>query len=354
MSKQLKQMTQANNETLTPHVDTKFEQLQPLMDKKLPQETKTNNDKNNVRNDGNNNNDTDNETKEEITTQKLTGTKASNMTFVSTCEIDIESIQNHMQMLNNQIETKLESNERSSLFYQLFHDVCPKGIRNGNNNSYLIANWIIKLIRNSFFNDIDINTHITGNVNGNNKKSRFFGISNEMNLQCSKYILDHRNELENVIDSITEKGRNSDEKTNIKILENYLAKYNHKCQKNDCFIGSDQIDTVEHKLIDILRNILIQIQIVHRIFNVIERMCNNTARKQFYEFGCGKKIEQKYWIPMTIERYLSLGLLDLSLMVNGITLYHLLIFQEKENLLKILLHRVAGDWSVLKDNSGRV
>ena len=362
-----------SDDTATTYVVPELDEFEQLLTS-IDATTKNNNNKNIVKSSDNNGNSV-NETKQEISSQKNTRNEASTITFVSNCRIDIESIQNHMAMLNDQIETKLKSNESDSLFNQLFNDVCPKNICNGkNNNSYLITNWIVKLIQNSFFNGIDttatnlnINEKYKNQTNNNNNcQSRFFCMSNEMNLQCCKYILDHKMELENAINCIIQKERknNSDKlksrkrrksiepQTSIKILEDYFAKYNHKCKKSDYFMDDD--DIVFDGLIDILRNILIQIQIVHRIFDMIEHMCNDTGRKKYHEFGRGRKIEKQYWIPMTIERYLSLGLLDLSLMVNGITLYHLLIHHKKENLLKILLHRVQCDWSVLKDNSGQV
>ena len=354
-------MTQTTDNTSTPYAVPELDDFEQLLTS-IDGTTKNNNKKNNVKH-SDNKTDRDNDIKEEITLQKSAEKEASSRTFVSHFRIDIESIQNHMAMLNNQIETKLESNEGDSLFNQLFNDVCPKGIRNGtNNNSYLITNWIVKLLQNSFFNGIDttFNEKWERTTNNNNCKPRFFSMSSEMNLQCSKYILNHKMELENVINCIIQNERknssdhrkNTKAKTNIKILEDYLAKYNHKCENNEYFI--DDNNSLFDGLIDILRNILIQIQIVYRIFNMIEHMCNNTGRKKYHEFGCGSKIDKEYWIPMTIERYLSLGLLDLSLMVNGITLYHLIIHHEKEDLLKILLLRVQCDWSVLKDNSGRV
>ena len=71
----------------------------------------------------------------------------------------LNSMQNHVEMLNNQIEKNLSCNERILLLTRLFSD-CPVGIGKNISNSYLITNWILKVIKNSF----------SGGGGGTNKK----------------------------------------------------------------------------------------------------------------------------------------------------------------------------------------
>ena len=146
-------------------------------------------------------------------------------------------------------------------------------------------------------------------------------------------------------------------------MEDYFAKYNHKCNTSDYFIDNDNDNDNDNNsvpkkfvIIDILRNILIEMAIVYRIFDMAQRIRDNIkgGSGRHLEFGCKKNVGKKDWISLSIERYLRLDLLDLSILVNGVTLYHLLVYHQRTNFLKLLLHTVPCDWTVLKDNSNQV
>ena len=267
-------------------------------------------------------------------------------------ERSVNLMQHQMEMLNNQIEKNLDYREKLVLLDELFRD-CPPG-------TYLITNWILKHIKNSFnfgdggspsFYQNSINKYV--NSTSGNKK--IFSSLNEMNLKCVNVILDHGSELHNTLQRIILKKRGKNNEENTGILEQYFARYNHKCKTSDYFIVNDNNNisnqSNEFMIIDILRNILIQTAIVYRVFKMVQHTQDNNP---IYEFGFKKKVGKEYWILFSIERYLRLDLLDLSIPINGVTLYHLLVYQQRINFLALLLHTVPCDWSMLKDNSNQV
>ena len=117
---------------------------------------------------------------------------------------------------------------------------------------------------------------------------------------------------------------------------------------------------------------------VYRISNVMEDLCNDTLGGndnnnsnhhfgwggrhglsydddvRLYDYGTGKHLEAVDWIPLAIDRYLNLKLMDLSVLINGISLYHLLVYRDKMEWLKIVLESAQCDWSAFQDNQNQV
>ena len=85
----------------------------------------------------------------------------------------------------------------------------------------------------------------------------------------------------------------------------------------------------------------IYVAISHRIFDDVEHATYTNARRY-------------HSVPMTIERFLDLDLLDLSIVLNGMSLYHLLMYHNQENSLKLLIQSNQCDWSIFKDNTNQV
>ena len=205
-------------------------------------------------------------------------------------DISIESLQNHMSMLNNQIKSELTSTEQGDLFDALFDtclpDVCA-------NNSYWISNWIIQLLKDGFWgmkyynigddnsnnhnnnnnNNSNSNSNVKDNNNNSNNNSRNWQIlkqslskHNQMNLVCVGYLLKHKYELQNSIEEIIESGKNKDRQRPAqygqynqyqqyyygggqynglhdnrkqgKILKQYLQNYAAKCDSTKYFTSS--------------------------------------------------------------------------------------------------------------------
>lgn len=315
---------------------------------------------------------------ENQTTDDTTNTPTISFDF----EIDIKSMQNHMKMLNNNIDHTMDNNKKSNLLNQLFGN-CPISI--GKNNSYFITNWLLNIIKNSF-----VGIKICQQKNNNKIKQRF-SLYNQMNLQCIKYLLDNGNKLKDSIDLIITQGKRTDssefdenkgshdnyvhrgrnsggdpiwtrrrlrKRTGVEIVQGYLQQYTHKCQENDYFNGNKMMNG---ELTDILRNILFEIAISHRIFDDIEQLCdgndndNDTrGRRRVILRRYGHNLQMEDVVPMMIEKYLDLGLLDLSIVVHGMSLYHLLIYRKRENGLKLLLQSAQCDWSMFIDNTNQV
>ena len=128
-------------------------------------------------------------------------------------DISIESLQNHMNMLNTTIKNELSGRERGELFASLFDTCLPNVCAN---NSYWIANWIIQLLENSFWGMkfyCNNNINNSRNKNDNNNKTRNWKIlkqslskHNQMNLICVNYLLKHKYELQNLIEQIIQSG----------------------------------------------------------------------------------------------------------------------------------------------------
>ena len=230
------------------------------------------------------------------------------------------------------------------------------------------------------------------NLNGYKMDSIKFGLSKniQMNLECVKYLLQHKKELKTLINLIVPRMRHN--------LESYFYQYEHKCDTSDYFTSgvSDDDDNdndnkddeklnvpisyedltvypqyymditsknknskstendkncdskkVYFELLDMLRNVLFILGTVHYISTKISS-CYTIEEKNKSEFFQG--------LRLLTQRYLDLELLDGSIDINGISLYHLFVnqFEHHPSLLKMLLESNQCDWSIFKDNYNRV
>ena len=303
---------------------------------------------------------------------------------------DIKSLQQHVERINNRIETQTSEDERKRLYKALFESLSSTfETRCYGNNSYLTYNWIVEALKTNFWG-IKHYHEMKNNLNGYKMDSIKFGLSKniQMNLECVKYVLQHEKELQTVINLIVPRMGYD--------LESYFYRYEHKCDTSDYFTSGVNDDndndneddeklnvpisyedlsvypqydldvifknknrksnendkkcdskTVYLEVLDMLRNVLFVLATVHYISTQLSS-CYTIEEKNKSKFFKG--------LQLLTQRYLDLELLDGSIDINGISLYHLFVnqFEHYPSLLKMLLESKQCDWSIFKDNYNRV
>ena len=138
-------------------------------------------------------------------------------------------------------------------------------------------------------------------------------------------------------------------------------RFNNSTITDNTNVNIKEKNVVNYELIDILRNVLIEMATVYRVFSVVENICNNTLHldDDYPEVNYDNYSSRKYEHPSdrltkSLDRYLDLKLMDLSVMVNDVTLYHFLVQRNKFAWLKTILKSTQCDWSVFCDGGNRV
>ena len=61
---------------------------------------------------------------------------------------------------------------------------------------------------------------------------------------------------------------------------------------------------------------------------------------QLFDYSTNKYVGAKDWLQLAIDRYLNLKLMDLSIFVNGISLYHFFVFRGNTDYLKNVMFNI--------------
>ena len=134
-----------------------------------------------------------------------------------------------MERINNRIETQTSESERKKFYKTLFESLSSTfDIRRYGNDSYLAYNWIVESLETNFWG-IKHYHEMKNNINGYKIDNIKSGLSNniQMNLECVKYLLQHKKELKTIINQIAPRmGR---------YLESYFSQYEHKRDTSDYF-----------------------------------------------------------------------------------------------------------------------
>lgn len=228
----------------------------------------------------------------------------------------IEDIINHRKKLNDCIETHINAKEMQYIL---------KPISTKCNNRINLA---FDLIERSFW-------CVTHSARGQNKKNKKTVIMknivskyNQLNLECARYVVKNK---EKIISYFNNNNNNL-------CLKDFLIDYKSKsnCKNNS-----------EIMAMDMFRNTLFLIGTVHDIG---------------YYFDTDRYGDKKISCVKLMQRYLKFELLDLSIQVNGNTLYHIgaslemdtFINQSDKDYLEALFGSRQCDWSILTNSKSQV
>ena len=270
-------------------------------------------------------------------------------------------------------------------------------------NVDILKTCIANVLEPNSSTNINVNENVNGNKNRNKNKN-----SNESKKVQSRSRSNSRSKSKKRPEKEKNKRPRDNYKWKKENLEYYFINYRHKCKISNDYMKKYNYESfdVSIQIMDILRNLLFQIGIICRlkqicdIYNIANTVYTNprlmnsnydynsrererhrdrerhrerdrvrklnilnptsshyTARRQaVISDAIFNRIDpnNKKNVAINFQLWLDLGLIDPSIQINGISLYHLFVSQERNDLLEMLFDYGNGDWSLYKDNNNQV
>ena len=253
---------------------------------------------------------------------------------------DYNNIINNYKDLISNMNTAIEKSIEYQLVEQIFIMLFGHGTTGVYYNSYTTANSFINILKTCF-------ASYKYNINNNQ-----LPLQSEFNLKCVKFILNNSTLLQQAIESVICK---KNRKLDADFLTRYFCYYEHKYNINNNNNNNNNNNeknelNYNYIIIDMLRNLLFQIGIVCQIIRYVAfpKGCHIVT-----ENGTTRYANDSDVFAMIYD-YCNQGLIDTTIEICHVSLYHIMTQNRKIDSLKFLLTRIDMDWSLIKDGSDQV